>query len=78
MICTKFRGILLLSFVGKVFTWFVLKRLQQLAERVYPDLQCGFRAQVYHWHDLHTETTAVEVPGTEAALVYLYKFDEGI
>lgn len=77
MICSKFRGILLLSFVGKVFTWFVLKRLQQLAERVYPDLQCGFRAQVY-LHDLHTETTAVEVPGTEAALVYLYKFDEGI
>ena len=35
--------IILLSIVGKVFARVVLKRLQVLAEQVYPESQCGFR-----------------------------------
>ena len=41
--CNNYRGISLLSIVGKVFARVVLKRLQALAERVYPESQCGFR-----------------------------------
>ena len=40
----NYRGISLLSIVGKVFARVVLKRLQVLAEQVYPESQCGFRA----------------------------------
>ncbi len=43
--CNNFRGISLLSIVGKVFARVVLNRLQVLAERVYPEVQCGFRSQ---------------------------------
>ena len=39
--CSNYRGISHLSIVGKV----VLARLKQLAERVYPESQCGFRAE---------------------------------
>ena len=42
--CNNYRGISLLSIVGKVFARVLLKRLQKLAERVYPESQCGFRA----------------------------------
>ena len=42
--CNNYRGISLLSVVGKVFARVVLKRLQVLAEQVYPESQCGFRA----------------------------------
>ena len=42
--CNNYRGISLLSVVGKVFARVVLKRLQVLAERIYPESQCGFRA----------------------------------
>lgn len=36
-------------------------------------------AEVYHWHDFHTETTPREALGTEAALAYhLHKSDQGI
>lgn len=43
--CINFQGISLLSIVGKEFTWVAMKRLQQLAERVYPEFQSGFRVQ---------------------------------
>ena len=43
--CNNYRGISLLSIVGKLFARFALKRLQTLAERVYPESQCGFRSQ---------------------------------
>ena len=33
----------LLSVVGKLFARVVLRRLQDLAEEVYPEFQCGFR-----------------------------------
>ena len=43
--CNNYRGISLLSIVGKVFARVVLARLQVLADRVYPESQCGFRAE---------------------------------
>ena len=43
--CNNYRGISLLIIVGKLFAKVLLSRLQQLAERVYPESQCGFRAE---------------------------------
>ena len=43
--CNNYRGISLLSIVGKVFARVVLKRLQAVADRVYPESQCGFRSK---------------------------------
>ena len=43
--CNNYRGISLLSIVGKVVARVILVRLQKLAERVYPESQCGFRAE---------------------------------
>ncbi|XP_067911760.1 protein-lysine N-methyltransferase EEF2KMT isoform X1 [Heterodontus francisci] len=43
--CNNYRGISLLSIVGKVFARVALNRLQKLAERVYPEAQCGFQAE---------------------------------
>ena len=43
--CNNYRGISLLGIVGKAFARVILNRLQQLAERVYPESQCGFRAK---------------------------------
>ncbi|KAL8578631.1 hypothetical protein ACOMHN_007089 [Nucella lapillus] len=42
--CNNYRGISLLSIVGKTFARVELNKLQSLAERVYPETQCGFRA----------------------------------
>ena len=42
--CNNYRGISLLSTVGKLFARVILKRLQTLADRVYPESQCGFRS----------------------------------
>ena len=41
----NYRGISLLSIVGELNARDVLMRLQKLAERVYPESQCGFRAE---------------------------------
>lgn len=43
--CNNYRGISLLSVVGKAFPRVVLNRLQVLAARVYPESQCGIRAK---------------------------------
>ncbi|RXN35706.1 RNA-directed DNA polymerase from mobile element jockey-like protein [Labeo rohita] len=43
--CNNYRGISLLSVVGKAFARVILTRLQLLADRVYPESQCGFRAK---------------------------------
>ena len=43
--CNNYRGISLLSIVGKAFARVLLKRLQLLADRIYPESQCGFRAK---------------------------------
>ena len=42
--CNNYRGIFLLRVIGKGFAKVILIRLQKLAERVYPESQCGFRA----------------------------------
>ena len=42
--CNNYRGISLLSIVGKAFARVLLIRLQKLASRVYPESQCRFRA----------------------------------
>ena len=41
--CNNYRG--LRSIVAKVFARVILIRLQKLAERIYPESQCGFRAE---------------------------------
>ena len=43
--CNNYRGISLRSIVGKVFARVILIRLQKLSERIYPESQCGFRAE---------------------------------
>ena len=43
--CNNYRDNSLLRVVGKLFAPVVLLRLQQLAERVYLESQCGFRAE---------------------------------
>ena len=43
--CNSYRGISLLSIVGKIFARVALPRLQVLASRVYPESQCGFRTR---------------------------------
>ena len=43
--CNNYRRISLLSIVGKVFARVVLARLRKLAELIYPESQCGFRAE---------------------------------
>lgn len=43
--CNNFRGISLLSIMGKPCAIVLLLHLQQLAERIYPESQCGFRAE---------------------------------
>ena len=42
--CNNYRGISLLSIIGKTFVQVDLKRLQMLAKQVYPKSQCSFRA----------------------------------
>jgi len=42
--CNNYRGISLFSIVGKAFARVLLNRLQCLAEMVYPESQCRFRA----------------------------------
>ena len=42
--CNNYRGILLMSIVGKMYARIILYRLQLLADRVYSESQCGFRA----------------------------------
>ena len=47
--CNNYRGISLLSIVGKVYTRVELAHLQQLAERVYPESQCGSAQNSQQW-----------------------------
>ena len=51
--CNNYPGISLLSIVGKVFACVTLSHLQSLAQWVYPESQCGFRALVL-WYCLNT------------------------
>ena len=40
--CNNYCGISLLSIIGKLFACIILHRLQLLADRIYPESQCGF------------------------------------
>ena len=40
--CNNYCGISLLSVIGKMFACIILHRLQILADRIYPESQCGF------------------------------------
>lgn len=42
--CNNYPEMSLLSIIGKAFTRLVLNKLQTLAERLYPEALCGFRA----------------------------------
>ena len=42
--CNNYRGIFLLSIIGKIFAKVILIRPQKLTERIYSESQCGFRA----------------------------------
>ena len=43
--CNNYRGISFLCIVGKVFARVILIRLHRLVKKVYPQSQCGFRAE---------------------------------
>jgi hypothetical protein len=74
--CNNYRGISLLSIVGKAFARVALKRLQLVAERVYPESQCGFRAQR---STIDMIFTLRQLPQTEAAPVYrTCRLDKGL
>ena len=42
--CNSYRGISLLSVVGKLFARVILPRIQILANQILPETQCGFRS----------------------------------
>ena len=66
--CYSYRGVSLLSIVGKVFARVVLVRLQVLAERVYPESQCGFRRKrstvdmIFSIRQLHEKCREQQMP----------------
>ena len=43
--CNNYRGISLLNIISKLFAKIVLMKLRVLAERIYPESRCGFRAK---------------------------------
>ena len=43
--CNNHMGISVFGIAGKAFERVIFLRLQKLAERVYPESQCGFRSQ---------------------------------
>ena len=51
--CNNYRGIFLLSIIGKVLRRVTLNWLQRLADRVYPESQCGFRTEMSIWSSPH-------------------------
>lgn len=64
----NYRGISLLSVVGKVFTRVILVRLRKLAERVYPESQCDFLAErstvdmVFSFHQFKEKCREQQMP----------------
>ena len=66
--CNNYRGISLLSIFGKVFARVLLIRLQKLAESVYPESHCGFRAErstldmVFFLRQLHEKYREQQMP----------------
>ena len=65
--CNNYRGISLLSVVGKVFARVVLTKLQMLAERTLPESQ---NEKIHNIHDILCSTVARELSRTKKATVY--------
>ena len=68
--CNNYRGISLLSIIGKAFARVVLNRLQTLAAQVYPESQCGFRAGRSTIDMIFSQSTARESSRTETTTVH--------
>ena len=66
--CNSYRGISLLSIIGKAFARVALARLQTLASRVYPESQCGFRSgrstvdMIFSIHQLQEKCQEQQMP----------------
>ena len=66
--CNNYRGISLLSIIGKVYAQVLLIHLQRLAEHIYPESQCGFRAErstvdmVFSLHQLQEKCREQQMP----------------
>ena len=77
----NYRGISLRSIVGKVFDRFILIRLQKLAEGIYPESQCGFRAErstidmIFSLRQLQEKCREQHIPSTSLSLISLKAFD---
>ena len=70
--CNNYRGISLLNIVGKLFAKVVLMKLWVLAEGIYPESQCGFRAK-RATIDILTKTTVRKMQRAgKATLCCLY------
>ena len=59
-LCNNYRGISLLSIVGKVFADIILQRLHILAERVYAESQSGYRKGRSTIDDIFTSHQVME------------------
>ena len=70
--CNNYRGISLLSIVGKVFARVILMRLQKLAERIHLESQCGFRAGRSTLDMIFSLRQLQEVQRTAYALVHSF------
>ena len=69
--CNNYRGISLLSIIGKAFARVALACLQTLASRVYPESQCGFQVwPVNSGHDFFNTPVTGEVSGAADATAY--------
>ena len=77
--CNNYRGISLLSVVGKVFARVVLARLQILADHIYPEPQCGFRSGRSTVDMIFCQTIVREMQGTTTvSLSCLYRLDQSL
>ena len=75
--CNNYRGISLLSIIGKVCAQVLLICLQKLAECIYPESQCGFQAErsmvdmVFSLHQLQEKCREQQIPCTLHSLISL-------
>ena len=66
--CNNYRGISLLSIIGKVYAWVLLICLQRLAECIHPESQCDFQAErstvdmVFSLHQLQEKCREQQMP----------------
>jgi hypothetical protein len=68
--CNNYRGISLLSVVGKAFARVLLSRLQQLANRVYPVTMRLSSTEIYGRHDIFSSSSTGAMQRTTSSSVY--------